>query len=358
MLFQESKKMLELVNINKSIEKFSINKISLQINKGDYFIFLGESGAGKTMLLEIISGIIKIDSGKILLKGKNITKLSIQSRNFGVVYQNQALFPHMSVFDNIAFPLKCKKYSKKNIRDTINSIAKQTEVLHLLNRNVTNLSGGEAQRVAIARALATNPEILLLDEPLSFLDVNLKRDITALLRKINKNGQTIIHVTHNYKEAISLSNRVAIIENGTIIQKGKTTDVFNNPKTEFVAKFIGIKNYFSGKISIINSKKYFESNNVRIIVSDDMPLGEINIWIKNNNVFLLNEQNRNAFINKFKCKIIEIEPTNRGIEIFTNIGLPIFLYVANKYIIPEKMKQGSEIEIGIKIEDIVCYNAN
>lgn len=346
--------MLELVNIIKAIGKFSLENINLKINNGDYFTLLGESGAGKTMLLEIISGIVKLDSGKVILNGTEITNIPIQNRNFGIVYQNQALFPHMSVFENIAFPLKCKKNTKLLIENTVKTIAEETEILHLLNRNVTDLSGGEAQRVAIARALATNPEILLLDEPLSFLDVNLKHGITCLLRKINKKGLTIIHVTHNYKEAVSLSNRIAVLGNGKVIQEGNINDVLQNPKSKFVAGFLGIKNYYSGKVIINNNMKYFEINNCRFKVSEKFPLGELNVWIRNNNVYLINDINRNNFDNKFKCRIIDIEPTTRGVEIYTDIGIPIYLYINNDQNKQLKIKQNSEIEVGVKSEDI-CF---
>lgn len=346
--------MLELVNINKSIGKFSLDNINLKINKGDYYTLLGESGAGKTMLLEIISGIVTLDSGKIILNGKNITSNPIKNRNFGIVYQNQALFPHMNVFENIAFPLKCKKNKKSVIEIIVKNIAEETEISHLLSRNVTDLSGGEAQRVAIARALATNPEILLLDEPLSFLDVNLKHDITSLLRKINRKGQTIIHVTHNYKEAVSLSNRIAVLGNGKVIQEGDISDVLQNPKSKFVAGFLGIKNYYSGKIIEINNLKYFEINNCRFKVSENFPLGELNVWIRNNNVYIINNINRNDFDNKFKCKIIDIEPTSKGIEIYTNIGIPVYLYINNDLNKQFAIMQDSEIEIGIKSGDICC----
>ncbi len=347
--------MLELVNINKSIGKFSLSNINLVINKGDYFTLLGESGAGKTMLLEIISGIITLDSGKIILNGKEITSNQIQNRNFGIVYQNQALFPHMSVIGNIAFPLKCKKQTKSLIEITVKKIAEETEISHLLNRNVTDLSGGEAQRVAIARALATNPQILLLDEPLSFLDVNLKHDIISLLRKINKKGQTIIHVTHNYKEAISLSNRIAVLGNGKVIQEGNLNEVLQNPKSKFVADFFEIKNFYNGNVISFNNSKYFDNENVRLKISDNASLGKSNIWIKSETVYLLNETNINLFENMFKCKILSIEPISNGIEIFTNIGVPIYLIVSKETQNINNLKIGSEIVIAIKPE-IINFN--
>ena len=344
--------MLELVNISKVFEKFSVRNLSLFINRGDYLTILGVSGAGKTMLLELISGIIKPDEGIIRLNNIDITKSPIQSRNFGIVYQDQSLFPHMKVFENIAYPLKCKKTKKSIIQKAVIEIARETEISHLLDRPVNNLSGGESQRVAIARALVANPEILLLDEPLSFLDVNLKHDITALLRKINRKGQTVIHVTHNYKEAILLSNKVGIIENGVLIQHGQTNEVFKYPKSKFVANFLGTKNYFPGNIIEVDEKKYFISNNIKILVPIDSPLGICNAWIRNNNIFVIDEKNKNGFENIFKCKILEIEPTSKGVEIYTDIGLPIYLYVSSNLFDSETFKVGMDIVIGFRPEDI------
>ncbi len=346
--------MLELKEINKSLGKFSLNNINLNVEKGEYFMLLGASGAGKTMLLELISGIINPDSGAILSNNNDITITSIQKRNIGIVYQNQSLFPHMNVFGNIAFPLKCRKYSKSEIQKNVYSLAEETEITHLLKRNVSTLSGGEAQRVAIARALATKPEILLLDEPLSFLDVQLKRGISTLLRKINKNGQTIIHVTHDYKEAFSLSGKIAVLEKGTILQEGIVEDVYQRPKSKFVADFFEIKNFYKGNVINVNNKKYFERENVRILVSDNAPLGELNIWIKSENVYLLNESNSNSFENKFKCEIYDIESTSTGVEIYTSFEIPFSFFMNNENSIQKKLTIGQEIEIGIKTEDI-CF---
>lgn len=350
--------MLELVNISKAVGEFVIRDVNLSVGRGDYLTLLGVSGAGKTMLLEIISGIIKPDSGKIILNNKDITKFPIQSRNFGIVYQNQALFPHMNVFANIAFPLKCRKKDKHYIEDVVNNIAAETEIRHLLDRNVVNLSGGESQRVAIARALATNPEILLLDEPLSFLDVNLKNDITALLRKINGKGQTIIHVTHNYKEAVLLSGRIGIVENGALIQVGHVKEVFNHPKSKFVANFLGIKNYYIGKITEEENVKYFVTNNVKLIAGNDAVCGGAYAWIRNNNVFILDEHNRSNFTNRFSCRINRIEPTSKGVEIFTDIGIPVCLYVNTSMFERDCLISGDEIEIGFRSEDICWESLN
>ena len=161
--------MLRLEKISKKIGGFLLTDIDLSVGKGDYYVLIGESGAGKSMLLEIITGFIQPDSGSISLNDNDLLKIPIQERNIGIVYQKPTLFPHMSVFDNIAYPLRSRGYKKPFINNRVAQLAGDTEISHILNRNIANLSGGETQRVTIARALASNPDILLLDEPLKCL---------------------------------------------------------------------------------------------------------------------------------------------------------------------------------------------
>ena len=156
----------------------------------------------------------------------------------------------MNIKENLSFPLKCKKKSRQFIEQKVYEISELVNIQHLLNRNPANLSGGELQRVALGRVLALDPQVLLLDEPLSSIDTQLKNEIQSLLRKINRKGQTIIHVTHNYHEAISLANRISVINNGTIEQTGTPKEIFHNPKSKFIASFTGIKNFY-------NAQKYY-----------------------------------------------------------------------------------------------------
>jgi len=264
--------MLKLDKIHRKIGNFSLNNIHLEVDEGDYFMLLGNSGAGKTILLEIIAGLVNPDSGLVYIDGENITQTDIHKRGVGLVYQDQSLFPHLSVYDNIAYPLKSKGENKEKIKQQVERLATDTEILHLLKRNPATLSGGEIQRVAIARTLASKPKVLLLDEPLSSLDVQLKKEMSALLRKINRKGQTIVHVTHDYEEAISLANKIGIIENNTIIQVGSPYEVFHHPQSKFVASFIGIKNFYRGEIiskELKDSLKVFQTGNVQILISSE-----------------------------------------------------------------------------------------
>ena len=235
--------MLELDNVCKNLGEFNLSNLNLKVNKGEYFMILGKSGAGKSLFLELITGMQNPDKGEIILDGINITHKKIQKRQVGMVFQDYAIFPHLSVYNNIGYPIKNKGLSKENRASVILKVANQMNITHLLDRNPGTLSGGELQRVALARVLILKPKLLLLDEPLVSLDVQLRKDIRTILRKIHQSGQTILHVTHDYEETITLADKVAILQNGQIIQSGTPAEIFHHPKTSFVAEFIGLKNY-------------------------------------------------------------------------------------------------------------------
>jgi molybdopterin-binding protein len=325
--------MLRLEKINKKTGNFSLVNIDFKIDKGDYFTLIGESGSGKSMLLEIITGILNPDIGSIFLNGKNILKTPPQKRNIGMVYQKPSLFPHMSVFENISYPLKIRKNSKVETKVKVQKLAEETEITHLLKRNINNLSGGEIQRVTVARTLATNPDILLLDEPLSFLDVQLKKGMSSLLRKLNQNGQTIIHVTHDYEEAIALANKIAIIEKGEIIQSGAPQEVFQNPKSPFVANFIGIKNFYKGhliKSEDSSELKIFETCGTRIYLSSTEEINSDGyIIIPSEAIIISDEKLNSSAVNNFSGIIKDIYQTKSGLEIVVNIGIDITSKITN-----------------------------
>jgi molybdopterin-binding protein len=348
--------MLKLKNINKKLGAFSLSDIDINVSKGDYFVLIGKSGSGKSMLLEIITGIITPDNGSILLNNKDIINTPIQKRNIGIVYQKPTLFPHMSVFDNIAYPLKIKKLKKEDIQNKVQKLAEDTEITNLLKRNISNLSGGEIQRVTIARTLATNPEILLLDEPLSFLDVQLRKGMLSLLRKLNQKGQTIVHVTHDYEEALALSNKIAIIENGSIIQAGSTQEVFNNPKSEFVANFIGISNFYKGKLlsSDDNSElKVFVTSEVKILTCTNENTGsEGYIIIPDEAITISNEELNSSSVNNFNGIIKDIYPNKLGIEIVIDIGIELTAKITNYSYERLQLDIGKKIWISFKASSI------
>jgi ABC-type Fe3+/spermidine/putrescine transport system ATPase subunit len=321
--------MLELKKISAKLDDFQIQNISLKIEKGDYFILLGPSGSGKSVLLELIAGFYKLKSGNIFFNENDISEFRIQDRKIGFLYQDFAVFPHLTVEQNIAFPLKLKKVQKKIIETEVFEISRQLEIEHLLKRTTTGLSGGELQRIALARTLITRPEILLLDEPLSSLDIQLHKNILLLLKKINKNGQTIIHVTHNYSEALALANKIAIISDGKIIQHGTINEVFENPANKFVANFMGINNYFSGEVFENHNKKYLEiENKIEIeISSNKINLGKCNLIIDDEKIKI--HRNFSDEINCIEGTIIEILRISNGYEIVVDVGFIIFVQISN-----------------------------
>jgi len=239
-----------LMNVLKRFGKVvAVNNVSFHVEKGEFFSLLGPSGCGKTTTLRLIAGFEKPDKGEIYIGETLVNELPPEKRNVGIVFQNYALFPHMTVFDNIAFPLKIRGLSKEEIRRRVKELLELVRLEGLENRYPRQLSGGQQQRVALARALARDPEILLLDEPLSNLDAKLRVTLRYEIRRVQKEvGITAIYVTHDQEEALSISDRVAIMNMGRIEQIGTPEEVYSNPQTYFVADFLGLKNIFEGKL--------------------------------------------------------------------------------------------------------------
>ncbi|MBR4578276.1 MAG: ABC transporter ATP-binding protein [Oscillospiraceae bacterium] len=234
-----------MIKLNNIVVKFgdftALHDINIHVKEGEFFTFLGPSGCGKTTTLRTITGFIEPVEGTVEVKGKDITHVPIEKRNIGIVFQSYALFPTMTVYDNIAFGLKLKKMKKPDIDREVRQIARKVELAdEKLMKAVSQLSGGQQQRVAIARALVTNPAIICMDEPLSNLDAKLRVQLRNELKKMQKDfGITTIYVTHDQEEALTLSDRIAVFNKGYIEQIGTPNEVYNFSKTEFVCNFIG-----------------------------------------------------------------------------------------------------------------------
>ncbi len=239
---------LEVEGLAKRLGEFTISDVSFTVYEGEYFVLLGASGTGKTVLLETLTGVIPADSGKVTLAGREITHEKMQHRKLGIVFQDQALFPHMSVERNIAYGPVSSGMKRSDIKILTRLLAGETGVGHLLDRSPSTLSGGEAQRAALARALAAGPDCLLLDEPLSSLDSGARIEMRSLLRKLNRGGMTMLHVTHDYEEAAALATKIGIMENGTVVQVDTPQRILSHPGSEFVARFVGIRNVYRGRL--------------------------------------------------------------------------------------------------------------
>ena len=244
------KVVLELEHITKSFGSTQVLKgISLSIKQGEFITFLGASGCGKTTTLRIIAGLETPDEGSVRLNGKDVTGLEPNQRNVNTVFQNYALFPHMDVFSNIAYGLKLKKVPKKEIAARVEEMLELVQLSGYGRRMPSELSGGQKQRVAIARAVVNNPQVLLLDEPLGALDLQLRRQMQVELKRIQKRlGITFIYITHDQEEALNMSDRIVVMDNGRFEQVGTPNEVYYHPKTSYVARFVGTANMISGRL--------------------------------------------------------------------------------------------------------------
>ncbi len=239
---------IDLKNISVSFDGQPILKdLNLYIRDGEFITLLGPSGCGKTTTLRIIAGFLKPDSGEVIFEGKAINGVPAYKRQVNTIFQRYALFPHLNVYENIAFGLKQQKKSKQEIRSTVEEMLALVNLKGFEKRNINSLSGGQQQRVAIARALAVKPRVLLLDEPLGALDLKLRKDMQVELKNIQKRlGITFIYVTHDQEEALSMSDTIVVMNAGEIQQIGTPTDIYNEPKNAFVADFIGESNIVDG----------------------------------------------------------------------------------------------------------------
>ncbi len=240
---------LRIEGLSVDLGNFHLEALDLEVAGGEYLVIVGPTGAGKTVLLETLAGLRPLRGGRLYLDGVEITSTPPEQRGIGFVYQDYALFPHLTVEENIAFGLQLRGMSPSRISERVAKLAAMLSIKPLLARRPATLSGGEAQRVALARALAVEPRLLLLDEPLSSLDPSTRLGLREELARLHHAlGTTIIHVTHDFEEAFTLGDRIAVIHHGRLLQVGTPQEVFRHPRDETVAHFVGMRNIFSGRM--------------------------------------------------------------------------------------------------------------
>jgi ABC-type Fe3+/spermidine/putrescine transport system ATPase subunit len=349
--------MLKLINVNRRLGDFALKDINLEISEGQYYVLLGRSGSGKTQLLELIAGLGHPDNGTIVLDNIDITRQRIQDRKIGIVFQDYAVFPHMTVFGNIAYPLKVRNMDKKSISEKVEKAAITMNIRHILDRSTDKLSGGELQRVALARTLITSPRLLLLDEPFSSLDTSLKDDLKRLLRNLNKSGQTIIHVTHDYGDALSLAKRVGVIHNGSIIQEGSVDEVFKNPSNRFVARYAGIRNFFKAEVSgdagVITA---ITKHNVSFKLEGQMPVKDALLIIKSDVITLSREMPADSEFNIIPGKISEIIPSEFGMEITVDSGDLFYINMPLQVFENHGFREGEDVWMSFPPKSVFVLN--
>lgn len=275
---------LELKNIKKSFQEGEdvLESICLTAKKGEFVTLLGSSGCGKTTTLRIIAGLEQPDSGQVFLNGKDVTSLEPNQRNVNTVFQNYALFPHMNVADNISYGLKLKKTPKAEISRRVKEMLELVQLSGFEKRKPSELSGGQRQRVAIARALVNNPEVLLLDEPLGALDLQLRRAMQHELKRLQKKlGITFIYITHDQEEAINMSDTIAVMNHGRFEQIGTPDEIYNHPKTSYVATFVGNANILTGVVENIGTEETGDTSKLITVRTD---AGKVKVSMNNANI--------------------------------------------------------------------------
>lgn len=349
--------MIRIENLSKDLGEFFLRDVSLEIDDGEYFMVLGPTGAGKTILLETIAGIYRADSGRIYLDEQDITDIPPRERNIGMVYQDYTLFPFLTVEENIGFGLKSRRVSKREIKRRVDELANLMGVFHLLHRYPGTLSGGEQQRIAIARALIMEPKVLLLDEPLSALDTQTSERLRQELKNVHSiMNTTIIHVTHSFEEAFLLGNRLAVMNKGEIVQVGTPNEVFRKPESKFAAEFLGVGNLFQGESRIDSGIACIDVDGINIVSATLKP-GSIHVSIRPEDILVSTKPIVSSARNSFKGKIASIVDVGTILKIAVDVGidLPFVVAITKQSFDDMNLKTGKEVYITFKASAVHLF---
>ena len=307
---EDIKYSVEIQNITKHFgSTVAVNNLDLKIIKGEFISLLGPSGCGKTTLLRMISGLLEPEKGKIIISGKDMTFIDANKRPVNMVFQSYGLFPHMNVYENIAFGPRIKKWSESYIKEKVEEMLDLVSLSGFENRFPSQLSGGQKQRIALARALINNPEVLLLDEPLGALDLQIRKQMQLELRRIhNELKNTFIYVTHDQEEALVMSDRIVLMKDGKICQIGTPDEIYNNPKNSFTASFVGESNLIAASfIKYLDKIALLKFNNSNILVSCQEIFKnekELRILIRPENIEIFDKNNYMSLDNKINATVL------------------------------------------------------
>ncbi len=336
--------MIKIENLSRDWKEFKIDQVNLEIKTSEYFVILGPSGSGKTLLLELIAGMWPVDSGEIYLNQENITDIPLEKRGVGFVYQNYMLFPHKTVFENIAFGLNMKKVDKDEVKSRVDEMMGLLNIDHLGHRLPRTLSGGEQQRTALARALIINPKVLLMDEPLSALDRQTRDELIRQMKDLHdKFDITMVHVTHNFDEALALADRIAIMKEGRISQVGNSTEIFRHPADKFVADFVGVENIIEGVARKDGEKMTLIDTGNISIYSTEQREGPVHVTVRPEDIILSNKKVETSARNVFKGLITEIIDNGALIKLTVDVEEPIVVFLTRQSFLDMELNIGKEV---------------
>ena len=312
---------VQLRDLSIDLGEFHLRQINLDVSEGEYFVILGPTGAGKTVLLEAIAGLYQLRRGRIVLDGEDVTGFPPERRGIGFVYQDYVLFPHLSVAGNIAFGLKMQRMDRRAIEERVAETGRMLGINHLLHRSPRTLSGGEQQRAALARALVVEPRLLLLDEPLSALDPETREGLQRELARLHHTlGTTILHVTHDFEEAVALGERIAVLNEGQVVQVGSSQDIFRKPNSEFVARFVGVRNIFHGQVyPLEDGHQVLRLGGADVAVVTDLK-GAVHGSVRPEDILISRERLRSSARNCFRGRIVSI--ADRGTLVYVTVRVP------------------------------------
>ncbi len=345
------------------LEEFHLRQVNLDVAAGEYFVVLGPTGAGKTVLLEAIAGLHQPRQGRILMDGEDVTNVPPERRGVGFVYQDYMLFPHLSVAENIAFGLKLRGLGRGIIEERVTAISQLLSIDHLLHRRPGTLSGGEQQRVALARALVVEPRLLLLDEPLSALDPGMREGLQRELARVHRElDTTTVHVTHDFEEAVALGDRIAVVNEGRVVQVGSPEEIFRKPDSEFVARFVGVRNIFRGEVrSGEDGYKVLPLNGVEVAVVTGLT-GRVHASIRPEDIVISREPLQSSARNSFRGRIVDI--ADRGSVVYVTVRVPSapqgkppdFISMITRRSLEEmELKEGLEVYIAFKASAVHAF---
>jgi molybdopterin-binding protein len=348
--------MIQIKNLSINLGDFMLRDINLTVGEGEYFIILGPTGAGKTVLLESIAGLYPVKSGEIWLRGKEVTRLEPEKRGISIVYQDHVLFPHLSVKDNIVFGLRLRKHTKQETKAALDWVTQLLGVSHLVDRKPDTLSGGERQKVALARALSIKPQVLLLDEPLSALDPEGREGVQQELRQLhNRLKVTTIHVTHDFEEAIALGNHIAVLGEGCIKQVGTPEHIFRQPNSEFVARFAMARNIFAGEVvDRGNGDTVFSTEGTELAVVTDLR-GSFHASIRPEDILISPDPLHSSARNSF-CGLIT-RVADKGSTLYLTVNLPpdFICLVTRRSFEEMELAEGKKVYITFKASAVHIF---